>query len=291
MNKVQNSLMRLSTSKFHKRLSAAAACTALALTLAACSSDSDEGTGEDSEAESLAEDLDDAVPTEDGDDEDGDAEDSDDESDEDSEESDEDSDDDEPLVTPTKNVSAGTVAPGASATANAKKSAVVKYKQSDSFAVVADFECKKCKGDVSIRQRGSDHPLGSGKDSLSGRYLLDVEEGSDKEQSLIVDADGSWDLKLFSWNDLAVESGKQEGKGSNVLYIGDDASKVKVSYKPPKKGGEIDVNIISAVQEDDGVPKTVTVSGTKKLSETKKIKLPGIIEIKGKGSWTVDPIE
>src|SRR5699024_8848475 len=169
MNKVQNSLMRLSTSKIHKRLRAAAACNALAWTLAACSSDSEEGTGEDSEAESLAEDLDDAVPTEDGDDEDGDdedgdAEDSDDESDEDSKESDEDSDDDEPLVTPTKNVSAGTVAPGASATANAKKSAVVKYKQSDSFAVVADFECKKCKGDVSIRQRGSDHPLGSGKD-------------------------------------------------------------------------------------------------------------------------------
>lgn len=282
--------MRLSTSKFHKRLSAAAACTALALTLAACSSDSDEGAGEDSEAESLAEDLDDAMPTEDGEDEDGD-EDSEDDSGEDSEESEEDSDDDEPLVTPTKNVSAGTVAPGASANASAKKSAVVKYKQSDSFAVVADFKCKKCKGDVSIRQRGSDDPLDSGKDSLSGRYLLDVEEGSDKEQSLIVDADGSWDLKLFSWNDLAVESGKQEGKGSNVLYIGDDASKVKVSYKPPKKGGEIDLNIISAVQEDGGAPKTATVSGTKKLSETKKIKLPGIVEIKGKGSWTVDPIE
>src|SRR5690625_905695 len=140
MNKVQNSLMRLSTSKFHKRLSAAAACTALALTLAACSSDSDEGTGEDSEAESLAEDLDDAVPTEDGDDEDGDAEDSDDESDEDSEESDEDSDDDEPLVTPTKNVSAGTVAPGASATANAKKSEVVKYKKMVYLAVVASYD-------------------------------------------------------------------------------------------------------------------------------------------------------
>lgn len=273
--------MRLSTSKFHKRLSAAAACTALALTLAACSSDSDDSTGEETEAESLAEDLDDAMPTEEGEDEEGD---------DDSDESEEDSDD-EPLVTPTKNVSAGTVVPGASANASAKKSAVVKYKQSDSFAVVADFKCKKCKGDVSIRQRGSDDPLDSGKDSLSGRYLLDVEEGSDKEQSLIVDADGSWDLKLFSWNDLAVKSGKQEGKGSTVLYIGDDASKVKVSYKPPKKGGEIDLNIISAVQEDGGAPKTATVSGTKKLSETKKIKLPGIVEIKGKGSWTVDPIE
>src|SRR5690625_2714898 len=188
---------------------------------------------------------------------------------------------------PSKVVEAGTVKPGATRTASGKEDSLVTFEQSDSFAVVAEFDCKECKGDIEIQQLGSHSPLDSGEKSLSGSYLLDLIASPDEEQTLIVRADGKWNVKLRSWNDLPISSGTQEGKGSEVIYIGDAASGVEVTYKPPKDGGELDVTITSAVDKDGDDPKVKTISGSKKFTKEEKIKLPGVLTISGKGSWTV----
>jgi len=188
---------------------------------------------------------------------------------------------------PSKVVEAGTVKPGATRTASGKEDSLVTFEQSDSFAVVAEFDCKECKGDIEIQQLGSHSPLDSGEKSLSGSYLLDLIGGPDEEQTLIVRADGEWNVKLRSWNDLPIASGTQEGKGSKVIYIGDSASAVEVTYKPPKGGGNLNVTVTSAVEKDGDFPKTATISGGKKFTKKKEIKLPGVLTIQGKGSWTV----
>src|SRR5690625_2397095 len=188
---------------------------------------------------------------------------------------------------PTKIVDAGTVKPGTTRTASDKKEALVTFKQSDAFAVVAEFDCKECKGDIELQQLGSQSPLDTGNKSLAGSYLLDLIGSAEEEQTLIVRADGEWNIKLRSWNDLPISSGTQEGKGSKVLYIGDSASAVEVTYKPPKGGGNLNVTVTSAVEKDGDFPKTATISGGKKFTKKKEIKLPGVLTIQGKGSWTV----
>jgi len=188
---------------------------------------------------------------------------------------------------PTKIVDAGTVKPGTTRTASDKKEALVTFKQSDAFAVVAEFDCKECKGDIELQQLGSQSPLDTGNKSLAGSYLLDLIGSAEEEQTLIVRADGEWNIKLRSWNDLPISSGTQEGKGSKVLYIGDSASAVEVEYKPPKGGGKLSVTVTSAVEKDGDTPEVAAISGGKKFTKKKEIKLPGVITVSGKGSWKI----
>jgi len=272
--------------------SALAGFTALSLLLSACGSDDDspdtattasqEGEDSSEPEENMSTPLDaDEDGDEDGADENGFEED---EEDEGASEG-EDSDTDE--VLPSKVVEAGTVNSSGTKTASGKNDALVTFKQSEAFAVVVEFECEKCKGDIEIQQLGAHSPLDTGSKSLSGSYLLDIIGSPDEEQTLIVRADGKWNVKLRSWNDLPISSGTQEGKGSEVIYIGDAASGVEVTYKPPKDGGELDVTITSAVDKDGDDPKVKTISGSKKFTKEEKIKLPGVLTISGKGSWTV----
>lgn len=201
---------------------------------------------------------------------------------------DSDADDDARLESlPTKVVEAGKVTPGTTQSASGKKDALVVFEQSDSFAVVAEFECAECKGDIELQQLGSHSPLDTGKKSLRGKYLLDIIGSADEEQTLIVRADGEWDVKLRSWNDLPIASGDQKGKGAEVLYIGDATTAIEVIYEPPKGGGKLAVTATSAVEKDGDVPKVVTISGGKKFTKKKDIKLPGVLTISGKGSWTI----
>lgn len=188
---------------------------------------------------------------------------------------------------PTKIIEAGKVSPGTTRKASGKGDALVVFKQSDPFAVVAGFECKECKGEIELQQLGAHSPLDTGKKSLSGRYLLDIIGSAKDEQTLIVRADGKWDINLRSWDDLPISSGTQQGKGAEVLYIGDAASAIEVTYKPPKGGGKLSVTATSAVQKDGDAPKVVTVSGGKKFTKKKEIELPGVLTISGKGSWTI----
>lgn len=188
---------------------------------------------------------------------------------------------------PTKVIEAGKVTPGTTKSASGEKDALVVFEQSDSFAVVAEFECSECKGDIEIQQLGSHYPLDTGKKSLRGKYLLDIIGSADDEQTLIVRADGDWDVKFFSWNDLPIASGEQKGKGAEVLYIGDATTAIEVVYEPPKGGGKLSVTATSAVEKDGDLPKVVTISGGKKFTKKKDIKLPGVLTISGKGSWTI----
>lgn len=282
-----------------------AAFSALALVLAGCGGADDEPQDQPSAAqeESAPEDAPDDAETgtesgaEDGDagdqseageaDESAETDDSDESDDAGESEADESDDDDSGPALPTKVEKAGKVAPGAAKTASGKGDALVTFEQSDSFSVVAEFDCDKCKGDIEIQQLGSHSPLDTGKKSLKGSYLLDIIGSADEPQTLIVRADGEWSTKFYSWNDLPISSGNQEGKGSKVLYVGDATSAIEVDYKPPKDGGKLSVTATSAVQKDGDAPKVVTVSGGKKFTKKKDIKLPGVLTISGKGSWTI----
>lgn len=192
-----------------------------------------------------------------------------------------------PAALPTKIVEAGKVATGTTRSASGKKDALVTFTQAAPFAVVAEFDCPECKGDIEIQQLGSHEVLDTGSKSLSGAYLLDIIGSVEEEQTLIVRASGEWDVKLRSWDDLPISSGTQEGKGSDVIYIGDEASGIEVAYKPPKGGGKLSVTATSAVEKEGDAPKLASVSGGKKFTKKTDIKLPGVLTISGKGSWTI----
>jgi hypothetical protein len=126
-------------------------------------------------------------------------------------------------------------------------------------------------------------PLGESKAPLKASYLVSVfKEDSDK-QSVLLTATGRWKVTFVSWNDLPVSTGKQSGKGSTVLYLGDRVSRIKVSYKPSGKTDSFDARIFTV----SGKP--LIFGDTDPFTETEKVDLPGVISISTNGSWTLIP--
>jgi hypothetical protein len=126
-------------------------------------------------------------------------------------------------------------------------------------------------------------PLGESKAPLKASYLVSVFKEDSDQQSVLLTATGRWKVTFVSWNDLPLSMGKKSGKGSTVLYLGDRASRLRVTYKPSGKGDSFDARIFTESA------KPLIFGNTDPFTETEKVDLPGVIAISTNGSWTLAP--
>lgn len=126
-------------------------------------------------------------------------------------------------------------------------------------------------------------PLGKNKAPLKAAYLVSVLKQDSAKQSLLLNATGRWQVTLVSWNDLPVSTGKQSGRGSTVLYLGDRVSRLTVTYKPSGKDDSFDARIFTVSDQP------LLFGDTEPFTETEKVDLPGVIAISTNGSWTLNP--
>ncbi len=182
-----------------------------------------------------------------------------------------------------KKVTAGTVTNRKSASVSGSGPADIRFTTKGEFAVVVRVDCSRCTGDFTLTAPERMSPLGKNKAPLKASYLVSVlKEDSDK-QSLLLNATGRWKVNLVSWNNLPIVKGKQTGKGSTVLFLGDKVSRLKVSYKPSGKGDSFDARIFTVSD------KPLIFGDTDPFTETQKVDLPGVIAISTNGSWTLTP--
>jgi hypothetical protein len=192
---------------------------------------------------------------------------------------------------PTVRLDAGTVAEGSPATVSGEGPALVSARRDGEFGVVAHLDCSACTGEVVVTADGRGDPWGAGTAPLTGSYLVDVFEGSEPKQTLVVQAQGPWTMRLESWNDLPPVTGVQRGTGSTVLLVGDTASAVRVDYAPEGPGDSLLARVFSAVQvESTGSPATRLFGDDVAFSETADVPMPGVVVLSTNGSWTVTPV-
>ena len=126
-------------------------------------------------------------------------------------------------------------------------------------------------------------PLGENNAPLEASYLVSVFKRDSGKQSVLLNATGRWKVTFVSWSDLPVSTGKQSGKGSTVLRLGDQVSRLKVSYKRSGKGDSFGGRIFTVSDNP------VIFGNTDSFTETQKVDLPGVIAISTNGSWSLTP--
>lgn len=113
--------------------------------------------------------------------------------------------------------------------------AEVAYHRMSEFATVVGFECANCTGDLTVFNLGAAMPIVSGEtigEEVAIEWLIDTvhEPTPTTDNSLLVRADGDWTLTLRSWHDLPVQTGRVDGRGSQVIRT--EAPRVRVSFAP-----------------------------------------------------------
>lgn len=195
----------------------------------------------------------------------------------------------EPL--PEQRLDAGTVSAGAPAAVSGTGAAVVSLVRDGEFGVVAHLDCSACTGHVVISAEGRGSAWGEGPAPLTGSYLVDVVKDSAPQQEVVVRAEGAWTLELQSWNDLPVATGVQQGTGATVLLLGDDASAVQLDYAPADADDSMLARVLSAVDlTEQGNPDMLALGDDVAFSERVEVRMPGVVVLGTRGTWTVTPL-
>ncbi|WP_454049270.1 hypothetical protein [Cellulomonas sp. Marseille-Q8402] len=195
----------------------------------------------------------------------------------------------EPL--PAQRLEAGTVAEGVPAAVSGEGDAVVALTRDGDFGVVAHLDCSACTGHVVLSAEGRGSAWGEGPAPLTGSYLVDVVAGSAPQQELVVRTQGPWTLQLQSWNDLPVATGVQQGTGATVLLLGDDASAIRLDYAPADADDAMLARVVSGVElTGSGGPQTLALGDDVPFSERVDVRMPGVVVLGTRGSWTVTPL-
>jgi hypothetical protein len=192
---------------------------------------------------------------------------------------------------PEQRLDAGTVAEGAPTSVSGTGGAVVSLVRSGEFGVVAHLDCSACTGHVVISAEDRMSAWGEGPAPLTGSYLVDVFKESDPQQEVVVRAEGPWTLRFESWNDLPAVSGVQQGTGATVLLVGDAASAVQLDYAPVDADDSMVARVFSAVDlTEQGSPDTLLLGDDVAFSERVDVRMPGVVVLGTRGSWTVTPL-
>jgi hypothetical protein len=195
----------------------------------------------------------------------------------------------EPL--PEQRLDAGPVAEGAPASVAGTGAAVVSLVRDGAFGVVAHLDCSACTGHVEISAEGRMSAWGEGPAPLTGSYLVDILKSSAPQQEVVVRAEGPWTLRLESWNDLPAVTGVQQGTGATVLPIGEEASAVQLDYAPADADDSMVARVYSAVDlTESGDPQTLLLGDDMAFSERVDVRMPGVVVLGTRGSWTVTPL-
>lgn len=65
-----------------------------------------------------------------------------------------------------------------------------------------------------------------------GAYVFSVSESESDREMVVLTVKGQWKATFRSWNTLKPKTGRQSGRGSEVIYLADSYSEVIVDYKP-----------------------------------------------------------
>lgn len=198
------------------------------------------------------------------------------------------SDAEEPL--PDQQLHAGVVGDGVPATLGGTGPAVVGFTRQGDIAVVVDLDCSACQGPVEVTQPDRSSPWGEGVAPFRGAYLVDIFKDTAPEQVVVVRAEGSWTVTLQSWNDLAPVTGAQQGTGSTVLFLGDTASGIQVTYTPAGPDDRFSGRAFSAVEVGPTGPESVLFGDDAAFTETYELAFPGVLAITTDGTWAVTPV-
>lgn len=195
----------------------------------------------------------------------------------------------EPL--PEQRLDAGTVSAGAPASVSGTGPAVVSLVRDGEFGVVAHLDCSACTGRVVLSAESRMSAWGEGPAPLTGSYLVDIFKDSDPQQEVVVRAEGPWTLQFQSWNDLPAATGVQQGTGATVLFLGDEASAIQLDYAPVDAEDSMTARVYSAVDvTESGNPDTLLLGDDVAFSERVDVRMPGIVVLGTRGSWTVTPL-
>jgi hypothetical protein len=192
---------------------------------------------------------------------------------------------------PEQHLDAGAVAAGAPASASGTGPAVVSVLRDGEFGVVAHLDCSACTGHVVLSAEERMSAWGEGPAPLTGSYLVDIFKDSAPQQEVVVRAEGPWTIEFQSWNDLPPVTGVQQGTGATVLLIGDEASAVQLDYAPVDAEDSLVARVYSAVDlTESGNPDTLLLGDDVAFSERVDIRMPGVVVLGTRGSWTVTPL-
>lgn len=183
-----------------------------------------------------------------------------------------------------RRVNAGTVTDTRSASVSGSGPADIRFTTKGRFAVVVRFDCSRCRGAVGLTTPDRMTPYARGTAPIKASYLTAVFTDDAPKQSMQLVATGRWKITLLSWNQLPVERGRQSGKGSTVLFLGDRGGALEVSYRPAGTGDQFNGRVFSV--SDD----SLVFGGDEPLDERYKVDLPAVIAIQTKGSWTLTPL-
>lgn len=175
------------------------------------------------------------------------------------------------------------MAAGVAAEAKGTGAAEVTFERDGEFAVVVHLDCSGCTDATVLTGPDRMSPFGESDGALTGSYLLDVFEDSAPEQSLWLVADGPWNLRFESWNDLVPVSGEQSGEGSTVLAFGETASGIDVEFTPAGPDDTFSGRYFSV----SGEPQMF--GDSEAFTDSYEVSLPGVLAIATNGSWRVTP--
>ncbi len=189
-----------------------------------------------------------------------------------------------PTAPPAQAVDAGTVAAGAPAGASGTGSAEVTFVRDGELAVVVHLDCGDCAGTRAFMAPTGVTPYPGTLGETTGAYLMDVFEDSDPQQSIWLETEGDWSVRLESWNDLPPVTGAQSGTGSTVLRLDGTASSAEVSWNPAGPEDSFQGRYFGVTREASRM-----FGDTEAFTETFDLVLPGVLAVKTAGTWSVTP--
>lgn len=181
-------------------------------------------------------------------------------------------------------VSLGTVTDTTSVTKSGAGSANLTLRRKGKpFGIVVRVDCSQCTGSYELTAAERMTPYGRTTAPVEAAYLVNIDEKQADTQSLRLTATGRWTVTVLSWNDLPVVTGRRSGQGSDVIFLGDKAGKLKVQAKPAGKGDSFSARVFTVSDQP------LVFGSDEALTQTYEVDLPGVIAITTNGSWTITP--
>ena len=184
---------------------------------------------------------------------------------------------------PRKKISVDTVTENKAQTVSGSGSALLQLNRQGDFAIVMQLDCSKCKGTMNVTQPDRGSPLGEAKTPMKGAFLFGVTESEWDREAVVLTVNGTWKATFRSWNSLEPKTGRQSGRGSDVIYLADSYSEVIVDYKPKNKSDSFGARIFNSKGSSR------VFGNDEAFVESFESKFPGVIAITTNGKWTVEP--
>ncbi|BAL91921.1 hypothetical protein AMIS_67010 [Actinoplanes missouriensis 431] len=148
---------------------------------------------------------------------------------------------------------------------------------------VVVFDCR-CSSNTVLKSDGPESLLVNEIGAYKGKRWINLEDGAQTTQ-LEIEAAGRWTLTIGSVDQLATKaaSGKASGKGDDVVVLGGNATKAKITHS--KGSSNFVINAYSLETGEGGL----LVNEIGGYSGTRPLQAPALVEVTADGKWTISP--